>query len=289
MAWRIAVDSYDSEEEWEEAFARFLAAVDTTQVRALIVGLVERCVRQRSGARSSRRCSPPASGCRGCARCSSATSPSRSARSPGSTRAMSRPLLDGFPELLEFGVRGGQGLVFPAVRHEQPARRSPSRPAGCPPRWCAAVGGERTARAGAPGPVARHRPGTAATPRSPTWSRSSPAPGCRRLTLSRPCATARSQDEIAAARRRRPGRRPPRRRSTSRWAPSATRAPRPCSTASRSPTSRSSTCTTTSSASRWPSACAGRLGRPASTVDLVRRAEPGGRRRGRLPSPRWRE
>ncbi|MYV78172.1 leucine-rich repeat domain-containing protein, partial [Streptomyces sp. SID1046] len=38
VAWRISCDSYDSEESWTEAFARFTAAVDTTLVRAIVVG-----------------------------------------------------------------------------------------------------------------------------------------------------------------------------------------------------------------------------------------------------------
>ncbi|MFD9261050.1 leucine-rich repeat domain-containing protein, partial [Streptomyces sp. NPDC059538] len=38
VAWRIASDSYDSEESWTEAFARFRKAVDTTAVRAIVVG-----------------------------------------------------------------------------------------------------------------------------------------------------------------------------------------------------------------------------------------------------------
>lgn len=38
VAWRIATETYDAEETWEEAFARFCATVDTTKVRALVVG-----------------------------------------------------------------------------------------------------------------------------------------------------------------------------------------------------------------------------------------------------------
>ncbi|MEV6783595.1 STM4015 family protein [Streptomyces sp. NPDC051098] len=118
VAWRIAVDSYDSEEEWEEAFARFLGAVDTTQVRALVVGpwsetfdsgpepivsaLVEACERL----------------------------PRLRALFVGDityeeceiswiNQGLVTPLLDAYPELLEFGVRGGQGLAFPAVRHDK--------------------------------------------------------------------------------------------------------------------------------------------------------------------------
>ncbi|GGL25157.1 STM4015 family protein [Planomonospora parontospora] len=38
VAWRIAVETYDPEETFEERFARFLAKVDTTQVKAMIIG-----------------------------------------------------------------------------------------------------------------------------------------------------------------------------------------------------------------------------------------------------------
>ncbi|MBL1078637.1 STM4015 family protein [Nocardia sp. 2] len=38
VAWRVAIEPYDSKETWPEAFARFLAATDTTTVSALVVG-----------------------------------------------------------------------------------------------------------------------------------------------------------------------------------------------------------------------------------------------------------
>ncbi len=118
VAWRIAVDSYDSEEEWEEAFARFLDAVDPAQVRALIVGpwseafesgpepIVSALVE--AGERL----------------------PQLRALFVGDityeeceiswiNQGLVTPLLDAYPELLEFGVRGGQDLAFPAVRHEK--------------------------------------------------------------------------------------------------------------------------------------------------------------------------
>lgn len=117
VAWRVGVDSYESEEEWEEAFARFTAAVDPTQVRALIVG-------SWSDAHDS-----------GPGEVFSALLAARE-RLPR-LRALFvgditfeeceiswihqgdvTPLLGGFPDLLEFGVRGGQDLVFDAVRHE---------------------------------------------------------------------------------------------------------------------------------------------------------------------------
>ncbi|MEU5104130.1 STM4015 family protein [Streptomyces sp. NPDC021354] len=125
VAWRIAAQGYGAEETWESAFGRFCAEVDTTRVRALIVGLWE----------------DPED-----------TDPSGVIKALLSARdrlpalrsvflgdivveecEISRisqtdvtPLLAGFPELEEFGVRAGEGisvgetlrLEFPALRHD---------------------------------------------------------------------------------------------------------------------------------------------------------------------------
>jgi hypothetical protein len=118
VAWRIAVESYDSKESWEDAFARFLAAVDTTRVRALIVGSWSDAYDNGPGSLTE------------------ALTAARD-RLP-ELRALFlgdivmeqceiswivqgdvAPLLNAFPALEEFGVRGGNGLVFPEVRHER--------------------------------------------------------------------------------------------------------------------------------------------------------------------------
>ncbi|WP_194818033.1 STM4015 family protein [Nocardia sp. XZ_19_385] len=39
VAWRIGIEPWDSKETWAAAFARFLDAVDSTAVRALVVGV----------------------------------------------------------------------------------------------------------------------------------------------------------------------------------------------------------------------------------------------------------
>ncbi|MEV6279077.1 STM4015 family protein [Nocardia sp. NPDC051832] len=39
VAWRIAIEPWDSKESWPDAFARFLETVDSTAVRALVVGV----------------------------------------------------------------------------------------------------------------------------------------------------------------------------------------------------------------------------------------------------------
>ncbi|WP_328551561.1 MULTISPECIES: STM4015 family protein [unclassified Streptomyces] len=117
VAWRIAVDAYDSEEQWEDAFSRFLATVDTEKVRALIVG-----------AWSEVYDSPP-----GAVIAALVAARDRLPALRGLflgdivveeceiswiVQGEVSPLLEAFPALEEFGVRGGNQLVFPAVRHE---------------------------------------------------------------------------------------------------------------------------------------------------------------------------
>ncbi|MFE2944764.1 STM4015 family protein [Streptomyces sp. NPDC059255] len=116
VAWRISVGSYEANESWEEAFARFTAAVDTAGVRALIVGSWTDAYE--SGSESI-----------------VAALVAARDRLPG-LRALfigdmtyldceiswinqSRlsPLLEAYPGLEEFGARGGTGLDFLPVRH----------------------------------------------------------------------------------------------------------------------------------------------------------------------------
>jgi hypothetical protein len=118
VAWRIAVEAYDSQEEWEDAFARFLAAVDTEQVRALIVGawsdvydssphaVIEALVAARDRLPALRALFLGDIVMEEC-------------EISWIVQGDVSPLLEAFPSLVEFGVRGGNGLVFPAVRHEQ--------------------------------------------------------------------------------------------------------------------------------------------------------------------------
>ncbi|MFE9680588.1 STM4015 family protein [Streptomyces sp. NPDC002701] len=118
VAWRVAVDSYDAEEQWEEAFARFLEAVDTTQVRALIVGawsdVYESAPDEVIGALVAARDRLPA--LRGLF---VGDIVMEEAEISWITQGDMGPLLEAFPGLEEFAVRGGNGLVFPAVRHER--------------------------------------------------------------------------------------------------------------------------------------------------------------------------
>ncbi|WP_335972597.1 MULTISPECIES: STM4015 family protein [Streptomycetaceae] len=116
VAWRVRGEVYDSDEDWHGAFARFCGAVDTTRVKALIVGAWEEAydsssdpvVEALAGARDR--------------------FPALRAVFIGDMvmeeceiswihQGDVTPVLAAYPELLELGVRGGTELEFPAVEH----------------------------------------------------------------------------------------------------------------------------------------------------------------------------
>lgn len=117
FAWRITSDVYDADEEWTQAFARFCAAVDTTRVRALIVGawqeaydseptaVVEALVAARERFPALRALFVGDMVMEEC-------------EISWINQTDLTPLLAAYPELEEFGVRGGSGLRFPALRHD---------------------------------------------------------------------------------------------------------------------------------------------------------------------------
>jgi len=118
VAWRIAVNSYDSDEQWEDAFARFLAAVDSTRVRALVVGawsdVYESGPDEVVSALVAARDRLPA--LRGLF---VGDIVMEEAEISWITQGDMGPLLDAFPGLEEFGVRGGNELAVPSFRHER--------------------------------------------------------------------------------------------------------------------------------------------------------------------------
>ncbi|WP_433664105.1 STM4015 family protein [Nocardia sp. CA-128927] len=115
VAWRVA--AYDESDSWVEAFEEFLDTVDSTQVQAFIVG-----------------CWPDAYDTRPDAVFDALVAakdrlPALRALFLGDMVAeeceiswihQGRPtvLLEAFPKLTELGVRGGDELEFPAIRHE---------------------------------------------------------------------------------------------------------------------------------------------------------------------------
>ncbi|NYV75499.1 STM4015 family protein [Streptomyces sp. UH6] len=118
VAWRIGVDVDEPEEEWLEAFARFTEAVDLSRVRALIVGswqdayeesskeIVEALVAARDRLPALRALFL-------------GDMTYEESEISWITQSDVTPLLASFPGLRWFGVRGGSGLAFPPVRHEQ--------------------------------------------------------------------------------------------------------------------------------------------------------------------------
>ncbi|MFD7626655.1 STM4015 family protein [Streptomyces sp. NPDC059851] len=118
VAWRIASDTYDADESWTEAFARFTAAVDTTRVRAIVVGawedaydngpeeIIDALVAARDGLPALRALFL-------------GDMESEECEISWITQGDVGPLLNNFPDLEEFGVRGGSGLVFQPVTHRR--------------------------------------------------------------------------------------------------------------------------------------------------------------------------
>ncbi|MDX3241301.1 STM4015 family protein [Streptomyces sp. ME18-1-4] len=116
VAWRISSDVYDSGESWTEAFARFCAAVDTTRVKALIVGAWEEAYEEEPSAvieaLTAARDRFPA-----LRAVFLGDMVGEECEISWINQTDVTPLLAAFPELEEFGVRGGSGLRFPALGH----------------------------------------------------------------------------------------------------------------------------------------------------------------------------
>ncbi|MFI1408668.1 STM4015 family protein [Streptomyces sp. NPDC020707] len=118
VAWHIAVNAYDSDEQWEAAFGRFMAAVDTERVRAIVVGAwsdvydsaPDEVIKTLVAARDRL---PALRGL------FVGDIVMEEAEISWITQGDMAPLLEAFPDLEEFGVRGGNGLAFPAARHER--------------------------------------------------------------------------------------------------------------------------------------------------------------------------
>ncbi|MFD7068825.1 STM4015 family protein [Streptomyces sp. NPDC059913] len=118
-AWRISVDPYEDDEvTWDDAFKAFLEKVDPAGVRALVVGqwgeaydnsssyVVERLV-----AAADRLTSLEA--------IFLGDMTMEESEISWIEHDDVTPLLTAFPALVELGVRGGTGLLFPAVKHER--------------------------------------------------------------------------------------------------------------------------------------------------------------------------
>lgn len=119
VAWRLAVDPYadTSEEEFGELWDRFLASVDPAGVRAIIMGqwgeaydddssdIVRHLVDARDRLTALRAVFI-------------GDLEMEQAEISWIEQSDVTPVLEAYPLLEEFGIRGGTGLRFPAVRHK---------------------------------------------------------------------------------------------------------------------------------------------------------------------------
>ncbi|MGW2823526.1 STM4015 family protein [Streptomyces sp. NPDC001443] len=139
VAWRICGSVYDAEEEWTAAFERFRAAVDTTRVRALIVGawteaydsaptdVVEALLAARDRLPALRALFFGDIVYEEC-------------EISWINQTDMTGLLTGFPALEEFGVRGGTDLRLEALSHTA-LRRLTVQTGGLPVRVVRGIGG----------------------------------------------------------------------------------------------------------------------------------------------------
>ncbi|MDX3383935.1 STM4015 family protein [Streptomyces niveiscabiei] len=116
VAWRVASHVYDHDHEWTDAFARFLDSVDSTQVKAIVVGAWEEAYE-----------TDPAAVIEAIIAAKDRLPALRALFLGDMTSEECEiswinqtdvtPLLTAFPELEELGTRGGQGLSLDAVAH----------------------------------------------------------------------------------------------------------------------------------------------------------------------------
>ncbi|MFJ3671430.1 STM4015 family protein [Streptomyces sp. NPDC090106] len=117
VAWRMIGGVYDADEAWTSAFTRFRASVDTTRVKALIIGgwedaydsaptpIVEALIEARDAFPALRAVFLGDMVMEEC-------------EISWIHQTDVTPLLKAFPALEEFGVRGGTELGFTALRHD---------------------------------------------------------------------------------------------------------------------------------------------------------------------------
>lgn len=119
VAWRLAADPYDddSDEEFGDVWDRFLDTVDPSRVRAIIIGqwgeayeddstgIVEDLVDAKDQLTALEAVFI-------------GDLEQEQAEISWIEQSDVTPVLAAYPELREFGARGGTGLLFPAVRHE---------------------------------------------------------------------------------------------------------------------------------------------------------------------------
>ncbi|MFF3561549.1 STM4015 family protein [Streptomyces sp. NPDC002574] len=119
VAWRLAVDPYSNSasEAFEALWDRFLDTVDTASVRALVIGSWGEPYDNDSGV-VVRRLVDARDRLSGLQAVFIGDLEMEEAEISWIEQSDVTPVLDAYPLLEEFGVRGGSGLRFPAVRHK---------------------------------------------------------------------------------------------------------------------------------------------------------------------------
>ncbi|MET8978132.1 STM4015 family protein [Streptomyces sp. NPDC004539] len=116
VAWRISGEVYDSGEDWTSAFARFLDTVDSTRVRAIVVGAWEEAYETDAAsvveAITAARDRLPA-----LRAVFLGDMTSEECEISWIHQTDVTPLLTAFPALEELGTRGGQDLKLDGVTH----------------------------------------------------------------------------------------------------------------------------------------------------------------------------
>ncbi|WP_329083350.1 STM4015 family protein [Streptosporangium sp. NBC_01469] len=116
-AWRVSVHVYNAKETFEEHFARFTETVDTTEVRALIVGgWAEAYEKDASG--PIRLLTENAARFPALRSLFFAAMPQEECEISWIQQSDVTPLLESFPSLERLEVRGGTGLELRPVGHE---------------------------------------------------------------------------------------------------------------------------------------------------------------------------
>lgn len=116
-AWRVSVHVYNAKETFEEHFARFTETIDTTEVRALIVGGWEDAYEKEASA-PVRLLAESAARFPALRSLFFAAMPQEECEISWIQQGDVTPLLESFPLLERLEVRGGTGLELRPVRHE---------------------------------------------------------------------------------------------------------------------------------------------------------------------------
>jgi Leucine Rich repeat len=120
VAWRLAVDPYgdSSDEEFDDLWDRFTGSVDLAAVRAIVVGPWDEPYENDSGV-VVRRLVDARDRLTSLRAVFIGDLEMEEAEISWIEQSDVTPVLDAYPLLEEFGIRGGTGLRFPAVRHRR--------------------------------------------------------------------------------------------------------------------------------------------------------------------------